>query len=103
MGFAVFLTLVFAAWIGVPYFLDRLKQQEQLDSMTSHERFFGPLNEHLVCPHCQTKGLVRVRRMERTVTSIGKVGGILKTNTTSHTKAIVTQHHCDQCNSTWDI
>lgn len=82
------------------------KEQEKVAAMSPSDRaayLFGKLNEHLVCPHCQTKGLVRAKQATKIVTSTGKVGGILKTNTTSKTTAVVTQHHCDQCGTTWDV
>ena len=105
MGFIVFLGgIVLLAFVFV--FFKAQHEKEKLASMSPAELaayVFGGLNEHLICPHCQTKGLVRVKQAVRTVTSTGKVGGILKTNTTSQTQAVVTQHHCDQCASTWDI
>lgn len=66
-------------------------------------QLFGSLNEHLICPHCQTKGSVRAKSVSRTETSTGKVGGILKTNTKSSITKYVTQHHCDECRTTWDV
>ena len=64
---------------------------------------FGAVNDHLICTHCQTKGLVRAKRAMRIAVATGTVGGILKTNTTSQTTVAVTQHHCDQCATTWDV
>ena len=64
---------------------------------------FGPINEHLVCPHCQNKGSVHAKKEMRVTTSVGKVGGILKTNTSSQVTRFVTQHHCKICSTTWDI
>lgn len=67
------------------------------------ESLLGPLNPHLICPHCQTKGTVRAKAAENTVTSTGKVGGILKTNTSSKAVHQVTQHHCEKCGTTWNV
>lgn len=64
---------------------------------------FGNLSQHLICPHCQTKGTVRAKGATRVVTSTGKVGGIIKTNTKSTSTKSVTQHHCDKCSTTWDV
>ena len=105
MGFFVFLGVLFVLIFGFLFFKVQ-HENEKLAAMSPAELaayVFGVLNEHLICPHCQTKGLVRVKQTVRTVTSTGKVGGILKTNTTSKTTAVVTQHHCDQCGTTWDI
>ncbi len=66
-------------------------------------RATGIINEHLICPHCQTKGTVRAKSVSRTETSTGKVGGIVKTNIKSRTTKQVTQHHCDKCGTTWDV
>ena len=32
---------------------------------------FGYINEHLVCPHCQTQGTIRAMSVSRTVTGVG--------------------------------
>lgn len=64
---------------------------------------YGSVNEHLICPHCQTKGTVHVMGATRVVTSTGKVGGILKTDTKSQTIKKVTQHRCNKCLTIWDV
>ena len=105
MGFFVFLGVLFVLIFGFLFFKVQ-HENEKLAAMSPAElaaHLFGVLNEHLICPHCQTKGLVRVKQVLRIVESTGKVGGILKTDTKSQTKVIATQHHCDQCSSTWDI
>lgn len=100
------------------------KQQEMLDGFTPQEMenyekqrkeeaekielkifrdAYGEINSHLICPHCQTKGVVHAKQVVRHVTSIGKVGGVLKTDTKSTIVNSVTQHHCIQCNTTWDV
>lgn len=106
MGF--FLAIFFMVFFGFfAYKIVTLKdEQDKVKAMSSGERALytsGPLNVHLICPHCQTKGLVRAKKVTRTVTSTGKVGGILKTDTTTQTKTNLTQHHCDQCGTTWDV
>ena len=82
------------------------KHKEKLDAMTPEERSsftYGPLNANLFCPHCQTKGKVHSKKNIKSVTSTGKIGGIVKMGTTSTTTTIVNQHHCDNCDSTWDF
>ncbi len=76
-----------------------------------HERHltknFGLVNQHLICPHCQVKGMCRVKKEIRTMVSksSGKAGGVLKINTksTAITSNNVTQHHCVNCGTTWDV
>lgn len=82
------------------------KEREKIEAMSSGDKsnyLFGPINENLVCPHCQTRSMVHMKKATRVATSTGQVGGILKSNTKSTVKTVVTQHHCDQCSSTWDI
>lgn len=83
------------------------KEREKIDAMSPEDRsnyLFGPINANLICPHCQTKSLVHVKQVSRVATSTGRVGGIiLKANMRSTITTVVTQHHCYQCSSTWDI
>lgn len=100
----VFVLLMFGLIIWV-FHLNTIAKA-RFEEMSPAERAtftFGALNEHLVCPHCQTKGLVRAKQVQRTATSVGTVGGIMKAKTSSQTTAVVAQHHCDQCSTTWDI
>ena len=92
------------------YKLSKKQEAEELqrrNKQEAHEKAlqnaFGCTNPQLICPHCQTKGTVRAKGAERLLSTTGKIGGILKTNTKSTTKQYVTQHHCDNCGSTWDI
>ena len=101
--------IIFAIGVGVFFFLLYFDVFGYIQGPTAHTpppnkmQRFGPPNEHLICPHCQTKGMVRAKKVSRTAVSTGKVGGILKTNTKSQTTSAVTQHHCDQCGTTWDV
>ena len=101
----LFGVVVFTLLFFVQYFAAK-KRQEIVSAMGPEERealIFGSRNTNLICPHCQTKGVVHAKRVARIVTSTGKVGGILKAATTSTTTTEVTQHHCAHCSSTWDI
>ena len=104
-SFLLIVALCFVAFVGVLIF--QVKREEtKVSFMSPDQRLayaFGSKNEHLVCPHCQTKGEVRAKRVSRTVTTTGNVGGILKTDTNSQTINHVTQHHCDKCGTTWDV
>ena len=84
----------------------KLYEKNKIDGMSLVDRnnyIYGSINTNLVCPHCQTKGLVHVKKVAKVATSTGTVGGIFRANTHSTTSTIVTQHHCEQCNSTWNI
>ncbi len=60
---------------------------------------FGDVNPNLVCPHCQTKGKVRSKASEEiTSTKVVPVVG----NTIKARKK-VTQMHCDNCGTTWNV
>lgn len=83
------------------------KAQEEAEKQKSYKaqnkiRQYGTKNIALLCPHCQTKGFVRmtqaVRVTKNRVNSVaGKAIG-LGTNSESQ----VTQLHCDNCDMTWD-
>ncbi len=71
---------------------------------------WGELNEKLLCPHCQHRGLVRSKRVARKKGVSGaKATGALLTAGTSvlvtglSRKEDLTQAHCGECNSTWDF
>jgi hypothetical protein len=105
-GGFVFLVVVVIAGLFMWGFVSAQKEREKIDAMSPEVRsnyVFGPINVNLICPHCQTKSLVHVKKVSRAATSTGQVGGILKADTTSTITTVVTQHHCDQCSSTWDI
>jgi hypothetical protein len=74
----------------------------------SHESCYGLLNWEIVCAHCQTKGKVRTKNIEKDVGISGKkasaaalTGGISILATGLSRKETVTQAHCDNCGSTW--
>ncbi len=88
--YGVFFSIIFIGFLYVTsLFRKSDKKQNLLDEMTPDQRAvydenqkelrtfasFGPKNEHLICPHCQTKGVVRAKSVSRTVTSTGTVGG----------------------------
>lgn len=103
---------------------DSIKHQDMLDQMTPENRakydkkieedqlkrekevflmVYGNLNPELICPHCQTRGVVHTRKYAQDIVTTGKIGGILKTNIKTTTKTWVNQHHCTQCKTTWNI
>lgn len=102
-----FLLLLFGIAITIAgIIIKAIDEAKNIQAMTPAEKIsyiFGPVNEHLICPHCQTKGSVHAKQETRVITSKGKVGGIVKTNTTSQSTNFVTQHHCENCSTTWDV
>ena len=100
------LAFIGAISIIVLLFLIANHQQEKIKAMNPEDRnnyVFGPVNVHLICPHCQTKGMVHVKRVAKVITQKGTVGGILKAETKSVSTQVVTQHHCAKCTTTWKI
>lgn len=77
---------------------DRLKKEEKIFIMV-----YGNLNQELICPHCQTKGVVYTKQYSKDIVTTGKIGGIFKTNIKTTTKSWVNQRHCTQCKTTWNI
>lgn len=66
-------------------------------------RAYGEKVAALICPHCQTKGNVRRKKVQRTEKTrvnslLGAAAGI-GTNTTRE----VTQMYCENCQTKWDI
>jgi hypothetical protein len=83
----------------------------QAQKQVSRENFlWGPLNPTMVCPHCQEKGRIRVKRLtQKKGVSGGKATAAILTAGTSllavglSRKENVTQAHCCNCNSTWQF
>lgn len=75
------------------------EQHEQARRDQLNAAMFGPINVHLVCPHCATSGQVRTTTSVRSTTAVTNT--IAKVSAT--TKRTVTQRHCDKCQTTWDI
>ena len=72
------------------------------------EADFGTLNPRMICPHCQTGGMVRTKAVtQKKGISGGKAtaalltGGVSMLATGLSRKEALTQAHCDSCNSTW--
>jgi hypothetical protein len=69
---------------------------------------YGYINSLIVCVHCQTKGKVRTKIIEKDAGISGKkatvaalTGGISLLATGLSRNEKVTQAHCDNCGSTW--
>lgn len=92
------------------------KQKEEKarrDSLTPDQRSsedYGPLNLSMICPHCQTKGRIRTKPIERkagisggkATAAVLTAGLSLPATGLSRTEG-VTQAHCEECNNTWSF
>ena len=76
----------------------RLEKEKEIFLMV-----YGNLNQELICPHCQTKGVVHTKQYAQDIMTNGKIGGILKANIKTTTKTWVNQRHCIHCQTTWNI
>ena len=68
----------------------------------------GEINRSMVCPHCQTKGKVRTKRVkQKKGLSGGKTTAAVLTSGLSilatglSRKEEYTHAHCDNCKNTW--
>jgi len=81
----------------------RIKSQDAKDFAA-----YGPINPVMVCPHCQTKGFIRTKRIEKKggvsgTKAAGAVltGGLSVVVTGLSSVDTLTQSHCDHCSNTW--
>lgn len=71
---------------------------------------FGPINSALICPHCQTKGAVRTKQVDRKkgvsggkATAAVLTGGVSMLATGLSRKERWTHALCEKCSSEWDF
>ena len=78
---------------------------EELEKKMVIETKIGILVPQIICPHCQTRGQVHrkigVERYERTTDTTNLTAAILSGTKTTVKK--VTQLHCTNCETAWDI
>lgn len=74
------------------------------------DRQDGPVNEHMVCPHCQTRGSVRCKKSHVAqgisggkATAALVTGGVSVLATGLSRVEERTQAKCDICNSRWSF
>jgi len=74
----------------------------------SLEAHYGAVNPALVCPHCQTRGQVRLLqvRLKKGISGAKATGAVLTGGfsvlaTGLSKKEEFTQAHCDNCSVTW--
>lgn len=84
---------------------ERKRKEKQLSDKIAA---YGTTSSAMICPHCQTKGQIRTKKItQKKGISGGKAtgavltGGISLLATGLSRKEDATQAHCDKCNSTW--
>ena len=80
------------------------KENYESNERVSNIRFKGPIQENIMCPHCQTKGNVHKRRRELTEESRekGVIGATIGRKTITK-KGSVTELYCSNCDVTWQV
>ena len=74
------------------------------------EFHYGPVNTEMICPHCEVKGHIRTKLVEKKqgisggkATGAILTGGVSMLATGLSRKAEVTQAHCMHCKNVWDF
>lgn len=114
LGIGAFLVFGLVFWlVARSYKNDRKKEEEEhrRDRLSPDERAmetFGELNAAMICPHCQTKGFIRTKKIEKKGGVSGSkaagavvTGGLSVLVTGLSSVDTLTQSHCDQCGNTW--
>lgn len=93
----------------------RMSQEEKiayLETLKESQRAMqlGPKNSAMICPHCQTKGTVRTKQVDRKkgvsggkATAALLTGGVSMLATGLSRKETWTHAKCEQCGSEWDF
>jgi len=93
-------------------YLAQKRREEENARVASRERSdrwtYGDLNPVMVCPHCQTKGSIRTKSVERKkgisggkATAAVLTGGISVLATGLSRKEELTQARCGNCKNIW--
>ena len=89
---------------------EELQRYEVSLRNSSQQAGWGPVNRVMICPHCQMKGRVHAKPVNRKkgisgVKATGALltGGLSILATGLSRKEGLTQTHCDNCGSTWDF
>lgn len=71
-------------------------------------REYGEKNTAMICPHCQSKGSIRIKAIAKKAgisggkaTAAVLTGGVSVLATGLSRKEDLTQAHCEECKSTW--
>jgi uncharacterized protein HemX len=86
-------------------YYEKKRKSEQLSNKIAT---YGSTSPAMICPHCQTKGQVRTKKVTQKkgisgskATGAVLTGGISVLATGLSRKEDATQAHCDKCDSTW--
>ncbi|HPT73063.1 MAG TPA: hypothetical protein PLE74_12375 [Candidatus Cloacimonadota bacterium] len=109
------IAIVLLTWVMISN-----KRRENIEynrraSLSIEQRFkedaeceYGKKNTMMICPHCQSKGTIRIKPIKkRTGISGGKAtaavltGGVSVLATGLSHKEDLTQAHCGKCKNTW--
>ncbi len=89
-------------------YLETKKEAAQAAQDNMRDLQHGPVNAQMICPHCQSRGTVRTKRIaQKKGISGGKAtaavltGGVSILATGLSRKEAATEAHCDNCGSTW--
>lgn len=103
-----------AIWLFVRYFKTGTPEQKAARRVSWKDAWdtlqWGLLNPNMICPHCQTRGCIRAKRISRKkgisgakATGALLTGGLSVLATGLSRKERCTQAHCGNCGSTWDF
>jgi hypothetical protein len=105
------LVVVVAIVVGTIIYYYRMPYDElarRFPDSEEDERVYGRNNPELICPHCQTKGLVRTKEIDKKVGISGAkataailTAGISVVATGLSRKDKLTKAYCARCKSTW--
>jgi hypothetical protein len=113
--FILFMVLLIVGLIGEIRKRARMSPEEKaayLATLQEGQRAMqlGPKNSAMICPHCQTKGSVRTKQVDRKkgvsggkATAALLTGGVSVLATGLSRKETWTHAKCEQCNCEWDF
>lgn len=109
--------LAVSIWWGLSNMKASARQAERRATLTPEQRaeqdafgLWGALNAAMVCAHCQTKGQIRTKTIQKKqgisggkATAAVLTGGVSMLATGLSREEGMTQAHCDTCNNTWNF
>jgi len=115
MSFVLMLLLAVALGLGIAWIQSeagkpRTPEEAAARGEALRTAQWGPKNTAMICPHCQTRGSVRVKSVTRKKgISGGKATAALLTSGVSmlatglSRKEGATRAHCENCSQEWDF
>ena len=96
------LLVILVALVGAGVYYYNLPDEEL------NKKIYGERNQNIICPHCQTKGQVHTRKVDKKAgisgakaTAAVLTGGVSILATGLSRKDNLTEAHCCKCESTW--